>query len=156
MSMGSGYYGEVGYSAIKFDDQVTSTTPKLVRLIAGTNINESFDAEVAVAFTASEGDIHYPSENRKLTAKQMGIYVKPKIEMGKDTEFFGRLGISHTTWKSYNSTLETSDSFTKPAFGFGIKTQFTKDVYGQVDYMHLGEKNSVSAQGITMSVGMRF
>jgi opacity protein-like surface antigen len=156
MDKNSGYYAEIGYSAIKFDDGFTNTTPKLARLIVGTNINANLDAEVAIALTASKGDLKYTNEIGKLSAKQFGLYAKPKIEIAKDTELFGRIGISHTSWKSNNSVRENSDSFTKLAYGIGVQTQFTKDVYGQIDYMNLGEKEGVSAKGITLSVGTRF
>jgi opacity protein-like surface antigen len=156
LSKNSGYYGEVGYSAIKFDDGDTSTTPKLARLIIGTNINANLDAEAAIALTASKGDVNDSNENGKLSAKQFGLYAKPKIEIAKDTELFGRIGISHTSWKSNNSVSENSDSFTKLAYGIGVQTQFTKDVYGQIDYMNLGKKEGVSAKGITLSIGTRF
>ena len=156
MNKDSGYYGEVGYSAIKFDDGGTSTTPKLARLTIGTNINTNLDAEVAMSLTASKGDINDRNENGKLSAKQFGLYVKPKIEIAKETELFGRIGISHTSWKSNNSVSENSDSFTKLSYGIGMQTQFTKDVYGQIDYMNLGKKEGVSAKGITLSVGTRF
>ncbi len=40
--------------------------------------------------------------------------------------------------------------------GIEVQTQFTKDVYGQIDYMNLGKKEGVSAKGITLSIGTRF
>lgn len=156
MSKDSGYYGEVGYSAIKFDNGDKSTTPKLVRLVAGTSINANLDVEGVVALTGSKGDVEDSFENAKLSAKHIGFYAKPKMEIAKDTVVFGRIGISHTSWKINNSVSEDSDSFTKLAYGIGIQTQFTKDVYGQVDYMDLGKKDGVSAKGLTVSVGTRF
>ncbi len=156
MSKSSGYYGEAGYSAIKLNDGVTSASPKLVRLIVGTNINTNLDLEGMVALTATKGDWKNNDSNGKASAKHFGFYAKPKIEIAQDTEVFGRLGISHTSWKSETSTDSSNDSFTKLAYGIGIQTQFTKDIYGQVDYMNLGKKQGVSAKGITFSVGTRF
>lgn len=156
MNKDSGYYGEVGYSAIKFSDTDASTTPKLVRLIVGTNINENLDVEGAIAFTASKDDVKGSTDGIKYSAQHVGFYAKPKIEIAKDTELFGRIGISRTTLKANGTNESTSDSFTKLAYGFGIQTQFTKDVYGQVDYMHLGKKDGVTAKGFTLSVGTRF
>lgn len=156
MGKDSGYYGELGYSAIKFDDGTTNATPKLLRLVVGTNINPNLDAEAAVALTASKGDLSNGTETGKLSAKHFGLYAKPKIEIAKDTELFGRIGVSHTTWKNNHSSGESSDSFTKLAYGVGVQTQFTKDVYGQVDYMNLGKKDGVNGKGLTFSVGMRF
>jgi hypothetical protein len=156
MNKNSGYYGEVGYSVIKFDDGDTSTAPKLVRFVVGTSINANLDVEGTVALTGSKGDVKDTTENGKLSAKHIGFFAKPKMEIAKDTEVFGRIGISYTSWKSNNSVSESSDSFTKLAYGIGIQTQFTKDVYGQVDYMDLGKKDGVSAKGFTISVGIRF
>lgn len=156
MNKESGYYGEVGYSTIKFDDEIQSTKPKLARLIVGTKINENLDAEASIAFTASKGDIKDSTGNGQLSANHIGLYSKLKVEIAKETEIFGRIGVSHTSWKSNNSVSENSDSFTKLAYGFGVQTQFTKEIYGQVDYMHLGKKDGVTAKGITLSVGTRF
>jgi opacity protein-like surface antigen len=156
MFKNSDFYSEVGYSAIKFDDGYTTATPKLVRFVVGTSINANFDVEGAVALTGSKGDLKDSTENGKLSAKHIGFYAKPKMEIVKDTEVFGRIGISHTSWKANNSVGERSDSFTKLAYGIGIQTQFTKDVYGQVDYMDSGKKDGVSAKGLTVSIGTRF
>lgn len=156
MNKDSGYYGEVGYSALKFSDGDLSTTPKLVRLVVGTNINANLDAEAAIAFTASKGDIKGDTFNTEYSAKHVGLYAKPKIEIAQDTELFGRVGISHTTLKASNTSESKSDSFTKLAYGVGVQTQFTKDIYGQIDYMNLGKKDGVTAKGFTLSVGTRF
>jgi opacity protein-like surface antigen len=156
MSKDSGYYGEAGYSAIKLDDGDTNATPKLARFIFGANINTNLDVEGMVALTTTKGDWKNNDSNGKASAKHFGFYAKPKIEIAQDTEVFGRLGISHTSWKSETSTDSSSDSFTKLAYGIGIQTQFTKDVYGQIDYMNLGKKQGLSAKGITFSIGTRF
>ncbi len=156
MNKDSGYYGEVGYSAIKFSSEGASTTPKLVRLVVGRNINPNLDVEGTAAFTASKGEYNDGQDNRKLSANHYGIYAKPKFEMAQDTEVFGRIGISRISVKDKTSAREDSDSFTKLAYGIGIQTQLTKDVYGQVDYMNLGKKEGVSVKGFTFSIGTRF
>lgn len=156
MNKDSGYYGEVGYSAIKFSNAETSTTPKLVRLTVGTNIHENLDVEGAIAFTASKDESKGSTDGIKYSAQHVGFYAKPKVEIAKDTELFGRIGISRTTFKASGTNDSSSDSFTKLAYGFGVQTQFTKDVYGQVDYMHLGKKDGVTTKGFTLSVGTRF
>ena len=49
-----------------------------------------------------------------------------------------------------------SRSGTDFAYGLGIQTNFTKTVYGQVDYMQSYDKDGVSAKGYTLSLGTRF
>ena len=156
MGRDDGYYGEIGYSAIKFDDGSSTPTPKLARLIVGKNFNENLDIEGMAALTVSKDSWKEGAVSGELSGKNFGIFAKPKLEITKATEFFGRLGFSRTSWKSNSAAGDTNDSFTKLAYGVGIQTQFTKDVHGQVDYMNLGKKDGVSAKGFTFSVGTRF
>jgi hypothetical protein len=37
-----------------------------------------------------------------------------------------------------------------------LQAQFTKDVYGQVDYMNYDKQDGVTGKGFTFSVGTRF
>ena len=150
------YYGEVGYTALKFDDGSSTPTPKLARFVVGKNINENLALEGIASFTVSKDTWREGVNSGELSGKHVGIYAKPKMEIAKDTEIFGRIGLSRTAWKSNSAAGDSNDSFTKIAYGVGLQTQFTKDVYGQVDYMALGKKDGVSVKGFTVSVGTRF
>lgn len=156
MKNDSGYYGELGYTTLKLDDGISSPTPKLARLIAGKNINENLDVEGMLAFTVSKDTWVSNANSDAVSSKNLGIYAKPKMVMTRDTEIFGRIGLSHTSWKNDSTGGNTSGSFTKLGYGVGVQTQFTKDVYSQLDYMDFGEKDGVSAKGFTISVGTRF
>lgn len=150
------YYGEVGHLALKFDDGRVSVTPRLARFTVGKNINENLAFEVMAALTVSKGKWREADVQGELSGKQLGIYVKPKLKITKDTEIFARVGVSHSSWKSNTATDENNDSFAKLAHGLGVQTQLTKDVYGQLDYMDLGQKNGLSAKGFSVSLGTRF
>jgi opacity protein-like surface antigen len=157
MNKDSGYYGELGYTALKFDDGYTKLTPKLARFVIGNNIHQNLDLEAMASFTVSKDTWKEGTDSGELTGKAFGVYAKPKFEVVKDLEIFGRIGVSRTSWKSNSTSAgNNSDSFTKLAYGAGIQTQFTKNVYGQLDYMKLGKSNEVSAKGFTVSVGARF
>jgi hypothetical protein len=151
MNMGSGYYGEIGYLALKFKDDVGggSTTPKLARFVVGKELDKNLSVEGMYANTVSKD-----SDNSGVSYKgeTYGAYLKPKTEVVAGTEVFARLGVARTTISGNG----TDGSATKLAYGIGIQTQFTKDVYGQVDYMDLGKKGDASAKGFTVSVGTRF
>ena len=151
MSMDSGYYGEVGYLALKFnDDQGGTTTPKLARLIVGKDLHKNLSFEGMYANTVNKD-----SDNLGISYKgaTYGAYLKPKTEVASGTDVFARVGVAKTTL-SRNDGAELSSS--KLAYGLGAQTQFTKDVYGQVDYMNYGKQDGITAKGFTVSVGTHF
>jgi hypothetical protein len=49
-----------------------------------------------------------------------------------------------------------SRSGTDLAYGLGIQTNFSKTVYGQLDYMNTYDRDNMTAKGYTLSVGMRY
>jgi hypothetical protein len=149
-----GYYGEVGYTAlnIKNDSNGFDITPKLARLIVGKEINKGLAVEGTYAFTASNDSAAVNGTKYTGKASLFGAYLKPKFEIAQDVEVFARVGALHTKYEDEGSSF----SKTKLSYGIGVQTQFTKDVYGQVDYMNYGKQDSVTAKGFTVSVGTRF
>lgn len=148
------YYGEVGYTAlnIKNDSNGFDITPKLARLIVGKEINKGLAVEGTYAFTASNDSATVNRTKYTGKASLFGAYLKPKFEIAQDVEVFARVGALHTKYEDEGSSF----SKTKLSYGIGVQTQFTKDVYGQVDYMYYGKQDSVTAKGFTISVGTRF
>jgi Outer membrane protein beta-barrel domain len=149
-----GYYGEVGYTALnmKNDNNGFSIRPKLARLTVGKELDKNLAVEGTYSFTASKdssvvGGVTY-------TGKESfyGAYLKPKMEVAKDVEAFARIGALHTKYEDESGSL----SKTKVSYGVGVQAQFTKDVYGQVDYMSYYKQDGITAKGFTVSVGTRF
>ena len=154
MANDSGYYGELGYLALKYkeDGGGASATPKMVRMIVGKEIDANWAIEAMAAFTASKGSLDGSRySNAELSGSGYGLFVKPKLEIAKDTEVFGRLGYAHTSWDLSAPGKSVSASRNKVAYGIGVQTKFTKDIYGQFDYMKYSRDD-----GITLSVGSRF
>lgn len=149
-----GYYGEVGYTAlnIKNDSNGFDITPKLARLIVGKEINKGLAVEGTYAFTASNDSAAVNGTKYTGKASLLGAYLKPKFEIAQDVEVFARVGALHTKYEDEG----TSFSKTKLSYGIGVQTQFTKDVYGQVDYMNYYKQDSMTGKGFTVSVGTRF
>ncbi len=149
-----GYYGEVGYTPlnIKNDSNGFDITPKLARLIVGKEINKGLTLEGTYAFTASKDSAVVSGTKYTGKASLFGAYLKPKFEIVQDVEVFARVGALHAKYEDEGSNF----SKTKLSYGIGMQTQFTKDIYGQVDYMHYGKQDSVTARGFTVSVGTRF
>jgi hypothetical protein len=139
------FYVEGGLLGLKLEGSNTSSTPLLARFVVGKEINKNLAVEGMAAFTVKKDD--------DLSAQTYGVFLKPKMDVAKDIEVFGRIGVAHT------STNYTTGSFstTKAAYGFGAQMQFNKDVYGQVDYMHYSKDDAgYNARGFTVSVGTRF
>jgi Outer membrane protein beta-barrel domain len=145
-----GYYGELGYLALnlKNDNNGFDATPKLARVTFGKEIDKNLSVEGSYAFTVSkDSSLNYTA---KVTA--FGVSLKPKMEIAKDIEAFARIGALHTKYEDEAGSL----SKTKVSYGVGVQAQFTKDVYGQVDYMNYYKQDGMTAKGFTVSVGTRF
>ena len=149
-----GYYGEVGYTALKIknDSNGFDITPKLARLIVGKEINKGLAVEGTYAFTASNDSAAVNGTKYTGKASLFGAYLKPKFEIAQDVEVFARVGALHTKYEDEGSSF----SKTKLSYGIGVQTQFTKDVYGQVDYMNYYKQDGMTGKGFTISVGTRF
>ena len=137
------FYVEGGLLGLKFKDNTSSYTPKLARFIVGKDISSNLAVEAMGAFTVDKSD--------GLSANELGVFVKPKMLVAKDTNAFIRVGVARTGY-----SFDQSGHFTRAAFGFGVETQLTKDVYGQVDYMHYAKDGDLNVRGFTVSVGTRF
>lgn len=158
VQMGSGYYGEVGYLGLQFKNEDTKITPKLMRFVIGKELapNLSIEAMAGVTVAKESWTRENGRENGDFSGNTYGIYVKPKVEIAKDTEAFARLGIARTSWKDKGNGGVFDDAATKLAYGLGLQTKFTKDIYGQIDYMHYAKGDNWKAHGLTFSVGLHF
>jgi hypothetical protein len=137
------FYVEGGLLGLKFKDSTDSSTPKLARFIVGKDINANLAVEAMGAFTLEKAD--------GLSANELGVFAKPKMLIAKDTNAFIRVGAARTgTGGTGNGHV------TRAAYGFGVETQLTKDIYGQVDYMQYAKDGDLNVRGFTVSVGTRF
>ena len=139
----NGYYAEAGLLGLKFKSNDSSDTPRLARFVVGKDINANLAVEAMGAFTIDKAN--------GLSANELAVFAKPKFMINKDTNAFIRVGVARTGY-----SYDQSGHFNRAAFGFGVETQLTKDVYGQVDYMHYTKSGDLIVRGFTGSVGTRF
>jgi mRNA deadenylase 3'-5' endonuclease subunit Ccr4 len=66
---------------------------------------------------------------------------------------FARLGVTRSDITASAAGAHTG---TDLSYGVGVQTNFTKTVYGQLDYMNYFDKDNISAKGFALSVGSRF
>ena len=152
MTKDSGYYGEIGYTALSINFDRFTFKPKLARFTVGKDINENLSVEGIYGATVSEDSY----QSADISASAYGIFLKPKMEVAKDTELFARVGLVKSEIKASASGISASSSGSDTSYGLGVQTKFTKDIFGQVDYINYYSKNGITAKGFTVSVGTRF
>lgn len=151
------FYVEGGLVPMKISGDGESVTPVVARLTLGKNINANLAIEGAYAFTASKDSMKVNNVNVDVSASGYGVYLKPKMEVAKDTEVFARIGYtsSKLTASSGNVSV-TGDTVNSVSYGAGVQTVLNKDWYAQADYMVFSKKDGVTAKGLGVSVGYRF
>jgi opacity protein-like surface antigen len=145
----NGYYGEIGYSPVDVSGGGGNSKPHAVRLLVGNELNKNLGLELMYMTTLSKDSrLGYDG-----SASALAILLKPKMALTDSTEVFARAGILRADITASTSGSHTGTDF---AYGLGIQTNFTKSVYGQLDYMHFYDRDSVGAKGYTLSLGTRF
>lgn len=142
---------------MKVSDSDLSTTPIAARFTLGTNINESLAVEAVYVGTAKKDSVNVDNINADIAISGYGVYVKPKMEVAKDTEVFGRIGYTSAklTASAGNISVD-SNTVSSLSYGAGVQTEINKDWYAQADYMVFSKKDGATAKGLALSVGYRF
>jgi len=140
----TGFYAEAGILGLQFKEGNNTDTPKLGRFVLGYDMRKNLSLEGIASFNIQRDD--------GVAGKTIGFFMKPKKQFGNGSEVFARLGLSDVQ-RDYAGQ---NDSAIRVAYGLGFSTYLTRDVYGQVDYMHYGHVESVKASGLTFSIGTRF
>jgi hypothetical protein len=140
----TGVYAEAGVLGLRFKDGDNTDTPKLGRFVLGYEMRKNLALEGMASFNIKRDD--------GVGGKTIGFYMKPKKQFGNGSEVFARLGLSDVQRDVDGRT----ESATRISYGVGFSTYLTREIYGQVDYMHYGNVESVKASGLTFSVGTRF
>lgn len=159
-------YGEVGITAlsIKADELNHTFSPTLMKFTVGTQINPNLDVEGFYAGTLVSDDasmvIDSVKAQYKLKASSYGVYLKPKTKLSNDVELFAKLGYATSKVElsaSFNqNSASASESKSRMSYGIGIKKEFTKDIFGVIDYTSYYKKDGISVNGFTFAIGSYF
>jgi hypothetical protein len=145
----SSYYGEIGYSPVEVSNNGGDATPDVMRFLIGTELNKNFALEAMYMMTThKDSRVGYEAK-----MSGFGIFLKPKMALSDSTEVFSRAGVMRS---EITASASGAHKGTDLAYGVGIQTNFTKSVYGQLDYMTSYDRDNVSAKGYTLSLGMRY
>jgi opacity protein-like surface antigen len=161
----SPFYGEAGYTFLKFDDGLGGNSrPGAIRLLGGYDIHPYFAVEGLAAWGVSKDDTTVVAGGVPVRVEYdlshiYGIYFTPKYKY-QNWEFFGRLGWADTKIKAtassgaFSSSGSGSDS--DFSYGLGVNYQFNPKWYSGIDYMMYNDKDGARVRGINLAVGYRF
>jgi len=148
-SSGNGFYAELGYSPVEVFGAGGDAKPTGARLVVGYELNKNMGLEAMyTGNTTKDGRVGYDA-----SFTGFGLMLKPKAALSEDTEVFARVGAMRADITASSSGTSSDTDF---AYGLGVQTNFNKSVYGQLDYMRSYDRNSISAKGYTLSLGIRF
>lgn len=154
-TVGNGVYGEVGYTFVNIKDEFANVTakPGAIRGIVGWDLHPYVALEALLSGGVSDDTV----QGVKVKASRTyGFYVTPKYAITPEIEVFGRLGYADSKIKVSSGNASASGSDSSFSWGLGAKYNFSKQIYGAVDYMSYYDKDDTKATGVTLSVGYRF
>jgi len=142
---------------MKIESDSLEVTPVAARLTLGKNINNNLAVEGAYVFTASKDSVKIKNTNVDISVAGYGLYLKPKMEIAKGTEVFGRIGYSSAKLTASAGRISAdSDTVNSLSYGAGVQTELNKDWYVQADYMVFAKKDGGTAKGLGIFAGYRF
>lgn len=151
------YYVEGGLVPMNVTGADLDVTPIAARVTLGKNINPNLAIEGFYALTAVKDSVTEQNVNVDIGVSGYGVYLKPKIEVAKGTEVFGRIGYTSAKFTASSGRVSVdSDTINTLSYGAGVQTEINKDWYAQADYMLYSKKDGATAKGFGVSVGYRF
>lgn len=156
MRMGSAY-GELGISQFDISGGGFSAEPLVLRGIVGAELHPYVAAEAMLGFGIKDDDASVAGLPIDVEVKHTwGLFAKPKIMLGERVELYGRLGYARTKVETSGLGLSSSDTEGDLAYGLGANFNINQRTYAGLDWMQYYDKGGRKADGLTLSVGMRF
>ena len=153
----TGFYAELGLAQAYYKEPTANFNNALGVLKAGYNINKYIAAEVMGAGNLNSANFYYGGTNiNAKVSSAYGGYAKLSLPVNNDFSFFVRAGVTSATVMASSRYASAWSSGSDFSYGGGAQFNFTKDLYGQVDYMSYYNKNSISVQAPSISVGYKF
>ena len=153
----TGFYTELGAAQAYYRESAGNFNNTMGVFKAGYDINKYVAAEVMAAGNLNSANFYVGSTyvNAKISSAYGG-YGKFQLPVNEQFSFFVRLGVTSST-ATYSTRWGSGwASGTDFSYGGGAQFNFTKNVYGQVDYMSYYNKNNVTAVAPSISVGYKF
>ena len=154
-------YAQIGITRARTEDSGLAFIHPVATATVGYNFNKNFAGEVMAGTSVSDDTSYYGSVRVTSSIDSVfGAYLKAKTEITPDLAIFARVGVLRANISATGSngfvSASSSASDTSLSFGAGLEYNFTKSIYGQVDYMSLYNKSGTSSQGPSVSLGFNF
>jgi len=153
----TGYYAELGVTQVYFKQNDTQFNHMMADVKVGYNFSKNIAVEVMLGNNLNSADTNYNGTN--VNAKISSAYGgcgKFYLPVSDVFSLFVRLGVTDARLNSSSNLGSDWSSGFDFSYGGGAQFNFTKEVYGQIDYMSYYNKNNVSVAGPSISIGYKF
>jgi opacity protein-like surface antigen len=157
-------YGELGYTAVKFEANVDGdnlkSSPSAIRGVLGFEINPNLAIEGMVGLGLGDDKVTFNGRTvpgiKMDIDSMLGLYVKPKFILGPDLEGFVRLGFAQLKGSVSGYGQQVTDNESSFSYGLGFSYTLNPKTSLNVDYMSYLDKNDAKINGFTFGVGYKF
>lgn len=173
-SFSEGLYLTGGLMAGDIESENTSLSLKvptsLIMVGVGKRISDTVDVEGRVFMTGGKSSKSFEVSGTQAKVQyevpaSVLVAVKPKLDMSKEINLYGLLGLSNGSIKtkttvSGNTTTDSSDAAFRAAYGVGMEYNMNDDTFLNAEYLSLIqtdiEQTDLSYKGFNITVGKRF
>jgi hypothetical protein len=153
----TGYYAELGVTQVYFKQNDTQFNHMMADVKVGYNFSKNIAVEVMLGNNLNSADTNYNGTNvNAKISSAYGGYGKFSLPVSDVFSLFVRLGVTDARLNSSSNLGSDWSSGFDFSYGGGAQFNFTKEVYGQIDYMSYYNKNNVSVAGPSISIGYKF
>lgn len=153
-------YVEVGYSRLNLkSDFGVKSSPGVIDTTLGYRIKPNLAVEATLGVGAGKDDLKFNGVDTGFQVKtgvNLGVFVRPGVQLTDGVELFGRLGWQRTRATVSLDGESESDSYNDFAYGLGVNVNLTKTSYLQASWMNRLSKDGLTVKGLGFAYGYRF
>jgi outer membrane immunogenic protein len=154
----TGFYAELGLAQAYYTEPSVNFNHSMGVGKVGYNLNKNTAFEIMAAGNLNSVNFYYGSTfiaNVKIDSAY-GAYGKFSLPVNDDVSLFVRVGATNASISASTRYGRYFTSGSSLSYGAGAQFNFTKAIYGQVDYMSYYNRNDISVTAPSISVGYKF
>jgi hypothetical protein len=129
--------------------------------LIGYQMNDIFSVEglIGAGLGGADVKLNGASQAHPVTSHldhAVGIYVRAKQDLNKDTSVFARIGWNDWKTTASNNLGSAQSSYSDFAYGVGLNYRITQSAYLTGSWMSVYNKNSVKVDGFAIGLGYRY
>jgi predicted porin len=158
-------YTEVQYMSAHSHGTVSTGTTEsrgdTLSGVVGYQLTDVFSVEglLGTGLGGADVKLNGASQTHPVTSHldhAVGIYVRAKHDLNKDTSVFAKFGWNDWRTTASNSVASATSSYSDFAYGVGLNYQITQSTYLTTSWMSVYNKNSVKVDGFAIGMGYRY